>query len=254
LYERTLFLVDQDATVGGLAAALGDLASLGAHNVDVERLMTPALELPLDRIAEMGRTARASLIAIGVADSSSLRELGVSGRAAVPDHPMLYLGVNAPSGYLLPPRGRILGHVLASGDYSVRSACLAACLGRLARSGAKVITLMHTPDVGLVTHCQRTTIGELGRVDIDWIDQLKRMLFSAGVDEVRFLAPALGASEATDFDPVVSLILAGSTCNTDIATAYASAASRQISHQEAAPALMLTAESCVAAAGRLGAA
>ena len=60
MYERTLFLVDRDATVGGLAAALMDLASLGAHNVDVERLPTSALELPLERVAEMGRAARAS--------------------------------------------------------------------------------------------------------------------------------------------------------------------------------------------------
>jgi len=254
MYERTLFLVDRDATVGGLAAALMDLASLGAHNVDVQRLLVPALELPLQRIAEMGRAAGASLIAVGVADSVSLRELGVSGRAAVPDHPLLYLGVNAPSGPLLPTRGRILGHVLASGDYSVRSACVAACLSRLARSGARVVTLMHMPDSVLAAHCERTAAGELGRVDMDWVDQLKRMLFAAGVEEVRFLAPAPGVSEETDFNPAVSLVLAGSTCNADIAAAYASAASRQISHQAAAPALMLTAESCAIAAGRLGAA
>ena len=191
---------------------------------------------------------------MGVADSSSLRELGVSGRAAVPDHPLLYLGVNAPSGPLLPTRGRILSHVLASGDYSVRSACVAACVGRLARSGARVVTLMHMPDPGLAAHCEWTTVGELGRVDTDWVDQLKKMLFSAGVDEVRFVAPALGTSEVMDFNPAVSLILAGRTCNADIATAYASAASRQISHQEAAPALMLTAESCAVAAAQRGAA
>lgn len=254
MYERALLVVDGKATVGGLAGALMDLAALGAHDVDVERTSTPALELPLSRIAEMARAKNAALIAVGVADSASLRGVGVSGRAALPDHPLLYVGVNSPCGSLLPNQGRILEHVLVTGDYSIRSACVAACLRRLARSGARVVTLMHTPDSGLAAHCVRTNAGELGRVDIDWVERLKRMLFSAGVDEVRFVASPISTPAVLDVGPAVSLILAGRTCTSEIAAAYASAASAHISHRESIPALMLTAESCAAAVAQLGAA
>ncbi len=252
MYDKTLFLVDRDATVGGVAAAFSDLAALGAHDVEVHQLDTPALELPLKRIAALGRESKASLVAVGVANPTALRELGVSGRAAVADLPLIYLGVSAPAGELLPEQSRILGHVLALGDYSVRSSCVAACLTRIAGGGARVVTLLHTPDSALAARCVRPAVGELGRIDTDWVDRLKEMLFSAGVEEVRFLSPVPGAAGLLEHDPAVSLILVGHTCNADISAAYGMAASRRIVHREDAPALLLTAESCAAIGGKRG--
>lgn len=112
---------------------------------------------------------------------------------ALPDHPLLYVGVNAPMGFLLPTPGRILQHVLHPGDYSVRSGCLASCLLRVARRGARVVTLLHVPDANLSRGCSYPKAGEIGRVDADWIEHLHAMRFTAGADEVRFSSPAQGS-------------------------------------------------------------
>lgn len=248
MYGKTLFLIDRDATVGGVAGSLTDLDSLDARNVDLERLTVPALSLSLERIAKLGREREASLVVVGVSDSAALFENGLSGRAALPDHPLLYLGVNSPAGPLLPMRGRILGHVLVPGDFSTRSGCLASCLVRVAKRGVRVVTLMHVSDEGLKRGCPRTSVGEMGRVDTDWVDQLKKMLFSAGVEEVRFVTPFGGTPDFEKMSPSVTLVLVGATCNADIANAYVLAAGRMFARHDAVPALMLTPESCVAAA------
>lgn len=256
MYRKALLLIDGNAAVGGVAAAYGDLAAIGARDVQVDRLNTPVLELPLPEIAHRGRAAHADLVALGVADATSLRNVGVSVRTASSEYPLLYLGVSVPDGPLLPARGRILRHVLVPGDFSVRSACVSACLNRTARNGAKIVTLMHMPDPGLLSTCAPPPVGELGRVDADWIDHIKRALFSAGVHEVRFIAPGStgDSTEFEGFSPEVSLILAGRTCGVDIAHAYNLAASRLMNHREDPPALMLTADTCAAASGRRGAA
>lgn len=256
MYRKALLLIDEHATVGGVAAAYGDLSAIGARTVDIERLTAPVLELPLATIAEKGRTAAADVVALGVADAASLRDVGVSVRTATNESPLLYLGVTVPEGPLLPARGRILNHVLVPGDFSVKSACVSACLDRIARRGARVVTLLHMPDPALTTGCNPSAAGELSRIDTDWVDQVKRRLFSAGVYEVRFVAPEPDArqTEFEGFAPPVSLILAGRTCGVDIARAYSLAASRLMNHREEPPALMLTADTCSAASGRLGAA
>lgn len=253
-YAKTLFLIDSDATVGGVAGGLADLNSLGARNVDAVRTAAPALALPLDQIAAMGRDSDASLLVVGVPDTMSLYRAGIVGRAAMPDLPLLYLGVNSPDGALLPTPGRVLRHVLVPGDYSVRSGCLSSCLTRIAQRGSRIVTLMHVPDASLASGCAHPAVGEIGRIDTDWIEHLKAMLFSAGVDEVRLITPANGDPEFDDLSPRVTLVLVGSTCNSEIAQAYVSAAGRHFAHHDEVPALMLTAESCAAAARARGAA
>ena len=253
-YAKTLFLIDADATVGGVAGGFADLDALDARNIELERISVPALSLSLKRIAEMGQEAEAALVAIGVSTASALYDGSFTGQAALPNHPLLYLGVNSPTGALIPMPGRILRHVLVPGDYSVRSGCLASCLTRVARRGARVVTLMHVPDADLSRACSYPAVGETGRVDTDWIDQLKRTLFSAGVDEVRFISPLAGAPEFGDMAPAVSLVMVGATCNAEIARAYVSAAGRLFAHNDEVPALMLTAESCLVGARALGAA
>lgn len=254
MYGKTLFLVDHDATIGGVAGGLSDLDALDARHVDVERLSVSPMTLPLTRIADMCRESESSLGVVGVSTSAALQENVLAGRAALPGHPLLYLGVNAPAGSLLPARDRILQHVLVPGDYSVRSGCLTSCLVRVARRGARIVTLMHVPDEGLPRACSLESAGELGRVDIDWVDQLKKMLFSAGVDEVRFVSPEGGSPGFERMDPNVSLVLVGATCNKDIVNAYVEAASRMFARCDDVPALMLTAESCLVGARTLGAA
>lgn len=253
-YAKTLFLIDDGATVGGVAGGFTDLESLDARNVELERLSVPSLSLSLDRIAELGREHQASLVVVGVSDAAAFYDKGIAGHAALPDHPLLYLGVNSPEGALLPAPGRILRHVLVPGDYSARSGCLASCLLRVARRGSRVVTLMHVPDVALSKGCSRPSVGEIGRVDADWIELLKKMLFSAGVDEVRLVSPVGGAPEFADMNPSVSLVLVGATCNVEIAEAYISAAKRLFTHRDEVPALMLIAESCLFGARALGAA
>lgn len=254
MYAKTLFLVDSDATVGGLAGGFTDLDALEARDVDLERMSVPALSLPLDRIAEMGREHEASLVVVGVSNPAALFDSGLTGRAALPDHPLLYLGVNAPAGSLLPMPRRILRHVLAPGDFSVRSGCLASCLVRVARRGVRIVTLMHVPDAGLSSGCAYSSAREMGRVDAEWVEQLKRMLFSAGVDEVRFISPMGGSPKFGHLSPSVSLVLVGATCSAEIAHAYVIAAGRMFAHHDDVPALMLTAESCLVGERVLGAA
>lgn len=254
MYAKTLFLVDHDATVGGIAGGLTDLDALDARHVDVERLSVSPLSLPLERVADMSREHDASLVVVGVSASEALHENILTGRAALPDHPLMYLGVNAPAGSLLPARDRILRHVLVPSDFSVHSGCLTSCLVRVARRGTRIVTLMHVPDAGLPRGCSHKSAGELGRVDTDLVDRLKKMLFSAGVDEVRFIYPEGGSPGFERMDPGVSLVLVGATCNADIVSAYAEAASRMFARHDDVPALMLTAESCLAGARTLGAA
>ena len=254
MYAKTLFLIDRDATVGGVAGGYTDLDALDARNVDLERLSVSALSLPLARIAEMGREREASLVVVGVSHAAALFENGLTGRAALPDHPLLYLGVNSPDGSLVPVRGRILRHVLVPSDYSAHSGCLTSCLVRVAKRGARVVTLLHVPDAGLSRDCDYSTARETDRVDTEWIEQLKKMLFSAGVDEVRFISARGGSAEFGDMNPSVSLVLVGPTCNTDIANAYIQAAKSMFDRHDDVPALMLTAESCLAGDRALGAA
>jgi nucleotide-binding universal stress UspA family protein len=244
-YAKTLFLIDDGATVGGVAGGFTDLESLDARNVELERLSVPALSLSLEQIAEMGREAEAALVVVGVSDAKSLYGMGILGHAAMPSHPLLYLGVNTPDGALLPHTGRILRHILVPGDFSARSGCLTSCLLRAAGRGTRVVTLMHVPDAALSKGCSPSSVGELGRVDTDWVEQLKKMLFSAGVDEVRFISPVGGAPEFAEMNPSVSLVLVGATCNAEIAQAYISAAGSLFAHRDEVPALMLTAESCL---------
>ena len=246
MYVKTLFLIDRNATVGGVAGGFTDLDSLDARNVDLERLSVPALSLPLKRIAEMGREREASLVVVGVSDAAALYHGGLTGHAALPDHPLLYVGVNSPSGSLLPAPRRILRHILVPSDYSARFGCLASCLVRVAKRGVQVVTLMHVPDAALSRGCSRPPVGEMGRVDTDWVEQLEKMLFAAGVDEVRFVSPLEGSPEFGSLSPEVSLVLVGSTCNVDIVNAYVLAAGRMFAHDKEIPALMLTAESCLA--------
>lgn len=247
MYTKTLFLIDRGATVGGLAGGFNDLASLAAADIHTQRVPVPAHTLALAQIAEMGRASEASLVAVGVSDPAALYETGIEGRAALPDHPLLYLGVNAPSGPLIPQHARILSHVLAPSDYSVRSGCMTSCLIRVAKRGAKIVTLMHVPSA--VDSCDSADpqAGELGRVDTDWIDQLKKLLFSAGVDEVRFISPMGSSPEFDQMSPHVSLVLVGATCSSEIANEYVKAAGRLVARHKDVPALMLTAESCVIA-------
>lgn len=254
MYDKTLFLIDDNATVGGLGGGLADLDALDAPHVDLERLSVPTLSLSLARIAEMGRERGASLVAVGVSDAAALYGMGIVGRAALPDLPLLYLGVNSPARSPLPTLGRILGHVLAPSDYSVRSGCLASCLVRVARRGARVVTLMHVPDAGLSSGCAYSSVGEIGRVDADWVEQLKKMLFSVGVDEVRFVSPLGGSPEFDLMNPGVSLVLVGATCNAEVAQAYVSAAGHMFTQRDEVPALMLIAASCQADARVRGAA
>lgn len=254
MYAKTLFLIDRDATVGGIAGGLADLNALDARNVDLERLSVPAMSVPLDRIARMGRERDANLMVVGVSDVAALFEAGLTGRAALPNHPLLYLGVNAPMGALLPAPGRILRHVLAPSDYSARSGCLASCLVRVAKRGARVVTLMHVPDAGASRDCTYSTAHEVDRIDSDWVEQLKKMLFSAGVEEVRFISPLGGSVDFDQMSPAVSLVIVGSTCNVDIADAYVAAAKQTFARHDDVPALMLTAESCLAGERALGAA
>lgn len=254
MYGKTLFLIDNHATVGGVAGGFADLDALDARNVELERLTVPTMSLSLDRIARMGRERQASLVVVGVSDAASLYGMDMAGRAALPDHPLLYLGVNSPEGPLLPLPGRLLGHILVPSDYSVRSGCLTSCLMRVAKRGARVVTLMHVPDAGLSAGCSPPIGGEIGRVDTDWVDQLKAMLFSAGVHEVRFISPVGSSPEFDGLSPAVSLVLVGATCNAEIARAYVSAAGRMFARHDGIPALMLTAESCHVAVRVRGAA
>ena len=243
-YGKTLFLIDEHATVGGLAGGLSDLASLDATDVDLERLSVSSLSLSGARVAEMGEAHGASLIAVGVSDAVTLLDLGVADRSTRPGIPLLYLGVNSPAATPFPAPGRILNHVLAPSDYSVRSGCLTSCLMRVARRGARVVTLMHVPDAGLARECVPTGAGELDRVDTDRVDQLKAMLFSAGVEEVRFVSPAGGSAEFELMIPSVSLVVVGESCRTEITKAYIAASAHLLRKQHDVPALMLTAESC----------
>jgi nucleotide-binding universal stress UspA family protein len=244
-YAKTLFLIDDGATVGGVAGGFTDLESLDARNVELERLSVPALSLSLDQIAEMSRQHDASLVVVGVSDAKSLYSMGIVGHAAMPSHPLLYVGVNKPDGALLPNPGRILRHILVPGDFSARSGCLASCLLRTAGRGTRVVTLMHVPDAVLSKDCSHPSVGEIGRVNTDWVEQLKKMLFSAGVDEVRLISPVGGVPEFADMNPSVSLVLVGATCNAEVAQAYISAAGSLFAHRDEVPALMLTAESCL---------
>lgn len=243
-YGKTLFLIDNHATVGGLAGGFADLAALDALDVDLERLSEPALSLSATRIAEMGRERGANLVAVGVSDASTLNDLGVAVHAVLPDMPLLYLGVNSPAASPFPAMDRILNHVLVPSDYSARSGCLTSCLLRVARRGVRVVTLMHVPDTGLSSGCVRPAEGEIGRVDKDWIDQLKQTLFSAGVDEVRFVSPRGNSPEFELLTPSVSLVLVGAACRAEVASAYVAAAGHLLTKQHEVPALMLTAESC----------
>ena len=243
-YGKTLFLIDSHTTVGGLAGGLADLASIDASGIDLERLTVPALSLSTARIAAMGKERGAALVAVGVSDAASLKDMGVSASAALPDLPLLYLGVNSPAASPFPTPGRILNHILAPSDYSVHSGCLTSCLIRIARRGVRVVTLMHVPDAGIAEGCLRPEMGEIGRVDTDWVDQLKRMLFSAGVDEVRFVSPLGGSAQFDLMTPAVSLVLVGAACRAEIAQAYVSAAGQLLAQQSEVPALMFTAESC----------
>lgn len=245
-YGKTLFLIDSHATVGGLAGGLADLAALDASNVDLERTSESALSLSMKRITKMGHDRKASLVAIGVSDAATLKDLGVAGHTALPDLPLLYLGVNSVSGRPFPAPGRILEHVLVPSDYSARSGCLTSCLIRIARRGTRVVTLMHVPDAGRARDCEPPSVGEIGRVDTEWIDQLKRMLFSAGVDEVRLVSPIGGSPQFELMTPAVSLVLVGAACRAEVAQAYVSAASHLLGKQDELPALMLTAETCSA--------
>ena len=254
MYAKTLFLIDHNATVGGIAGGFTDLDALDARNVDLERLSVPALSLPIKRVAEMGREREASLVVVGVSDAAALFHGGLTGHAALPDHPLLYLGVNSPRGAFLPIPRRILNHVLVPGDYSARSGCLASCLVRVARRGVQVVTLMHVPDATLSRGYARPSVGEMGRVDTDWVDQLEKMLFASGVEEVRFISPQDGSPEFESLNPDVSLVLVGSTCNIDIVNEYVLAAGRMFARDDEIPALMLTAESCLARERARGAA
>ena len=245
-YGKTLFLIDSHATVGGLAGGLADLAALDASDVDLERLSEPALSLSMRRVAEMGRKRGAALVAVGVSDAASLSDLGVASHTALPDLPILYIGVNSPAATPFPTPGRILDHVLVPSDYSARSGCLTSCLIRVARRGARIVTLMHVPDAGLARDCESRAAGELGRVDTDWVDLLKQMLFAAGVAEVRFVSLIGGSAQFDLMTPGVSLVLVGATCTAEVAQAYVSAAGHLLRKQSVVPALMLTAETCLA--------
>jgi nucleotide-binding universal stress UspA family protein len=249
---NTLFLVDKDATVSGIAGGLVDLAAIGAYGIEIEHSARPVLGLADRELAKLSVDHNADLIVLGVSDLAAFRGVGVTCRAALPDHPMLYLGVgsagNAPS---LPRPDRILGHVLVPSDYSVRSGCLSACLVQIARRGVRVVTLLHVPDTELSRNSTHGFAGELGRVDIEWVERLKRSLFSAGVEEVRFVSPKVDAELTLDLiEPAVSLVLVGAACNAHVAETYVLSAARLLAHGESVPALMLTAETCTAVRGR----
>jgi len=253
-YGKTLFLIDENATIGGLAGGLSDLAMLDATDVDLERLSVPSLSLTGARITKMSAARGASLVAVGVSDATTLLDLGVVGQSVRPGVPLLYLGVNSPSATPFPAPGRILHHVLAPSDYSVRSGCLTSCLMRVARRGAQVVTLMHVPDARLARDCVPTRAGELGRVDADWVDQLKAMLFSAGGGGARCVSPAGGSAGFELMTPGVSLVLVGESRRAEITKAYIAASAHLLRKQHDVPALMLTAESCSTAPRLHGAA
>jgi hypothetical protein len=83
---------------------------------------------------------------------------------------------------------------------------------------------------------------------MEWVEHLKRNLLSAGVEEVRFLVPSEKDSHVLeDQRPSVSLVVAGGTCNAEIARSYGRAAMELFASGQSVPALMLTAEgSCSA--------
>ena len=160
--------------------------------------------------------------------------------------PLLCLPVNTSAdGSLLPTPGRILEHVLVPGDYSSRSGCVAACLQRIVRYGARVVTLLHVAHADRDRRCPPGGLGEMDEIDTEWVDHLKKTLFRAGVDEVRFIVPEAENSPALDeLKPSVSLVVVGAACSGEITRTYCSAAERLFSSGKAVPALMFTAEAC----------
>jgi nucleotide-binding universal stress UspA family protein len=244
-----VIVVDKDATVGGLAGGLGDLAAIGAFDVEIERCDASAARLSQARLAALGNEHDASLVVVGATDPGFLAEGSMPLVEGLADRPVLYVWVNSPSEEpALPNPHRLLRHVLAPGDYSVRSACAAACLLRIASTGARVVTLMHVREAEGSRHQPCPGVGEIGRVDMEWIEHLKRNLLSAGVEEVRFLVPSdQDMHVLEDQRPSVSLVVAGGTCNAEIARSYGRAAMELFASGQSVPALMLTAEgSCSA--------
>jgi len=251
MYAKTVLIVDRDATVGGLAGGLGDLAALGAFNVEIERCDASVARLSRARLAELGHEHDASLVVVGATDPRFLADGQMPHCEGLADRPVLYVWVNSPSEEPpLPSPHRLLRHVLAPGDYSTRSACAAACLLRIAASGARIVTLMHVRDAEISSHQPCPDVGEIGRVDMEWIEHLKRSLLLAGVEEVRFLMPGDQDTHVLeDQHPSVSLVVAGGTCNAEVARSYGRAAMELFASGQSVPALMLTAEgSCSASA------
>jgi nucleotide-binding universal stress UspA family protein len=256
MYPKTLFVTDKTATVGGLAGGLADLAALGAFGVEMEECRSSTLGLSRERLAELGAKKQSSLVAVGVSDPSALTRGEFPMIEALADRPLLYLSVNSPADEpLLPRPRRILTHVLVPSDFSERSACAMACLRRVVARGARVVTLMHVHDERIASQQPCPSVGELGRIDMEWVERAKCDLLRAGVDEVRLITPS--ANELGSFDllePRVSLVLAGGTCSAEVARAYGQAAMRLFAGGKSVPALMLSAEGGCSAGIRRGAA
>ena len=246
MYATTLFLLDETATVGGMAGGFVDLASLGAHDVQVERRSGAISSTAPQELTRLCGDRHAALVAVGMSDPGAVTAAAAAWLEALDGLPLLCLPVNTSAdGSLLPTPGRILEHVLVPGDYSLRSGCVAACLQRIVRYGARVVTLLHVAHADRDRRCPPGGLGEMDEIDTEWVDHLKKTLFRAGVDEVRFIVPEAENSPALDeLKPSVSLVVVGAACSGEITRTYCSAAERLFSSGKAVPALMFTAEAC----------
>jgi hypothetical protein len=222
----------------------------------MEECRSSALGLSRERLMELGAKGQSSLVAVGVSDPSALTRGEFPMIEALADRPLLYVSVNSPAEEPLFPRPhRILTHVLVPGDFSERAACAMACLRRVVAGGARVVTLMHVHDERIASQRPCPAVGEIGRIDMEWVERIKGDLLHAGVDEVRLITP--NANDLGGFDllePMVSLVLVGGTCSAEVARVYGMAAMRLFAGGKSVPALMLSAQGSCSAAVKRGAA
>ncbi|MBI5232618.1 MAG: hypothetical protein HY876_10700 [Coriobacteriales bacterium] len=248
---KTLFIVDTGATVGGIAQGITDLGALGLGDVDIRRVDFAKPESVDDCIAEL-KAGGPSSVAVGVGDKTAGLPTALASLLATPGRTLIYLNAGSrPEGQpVLSARRRVLGHVVVPADLSVRSGCLAACLGHVCRQGVGTVTLTHVAHVGSNAGCHDSALSQLGSLDTEWCEWLKSRLFKSGVSEVRIVVPNQSTLDADGgFGPDASLVLVGSTCDEHVVHAYLEAWRAGSGHLGVAPVLMFTAEGCSAAVG-----
>ncbi len=241
MYSNTLFVVEEHASVAGIASGLVDLASLGAFEVEVEKYRHG--DRGLERAREHGARRDGGLVAYGLSGASDVDAVGLD---TVENAAIVYLDIAKHSrGPAIHQRGAILEHVLVASDFTVRSGCTTACLANAVSRGVGRVTLLHVPAPG-TARCPGSSSGELGCVDLDWFESLKRMMFKSGAEEVDFLTPDPGhvAEELRRLVPTASLVIVGSGCSERVTAEYRKVARPLIESGNDAPALFITAADC----------